>query len=394
MTVSFEEAVQLYNKADYAGAEDAFAQLTEKAPDQSVYWLNLGNAQFKMDKLVLAESNWQKTLELNPLEANAYLNIGNYYYADEDYQLAITYWEKYLKLESSNSTVLLNLGLAYERLGRLWYAFEFYKQYLEVAAGRENANVLQERIEKGKDVYLNNVSLADKLLKTGQIDKAIEAYDKTLGLYPATPKVYKAYGAALMTRQHFNGAVQAYEAAFEQYDADGTVLINLGVAYEKINDPFNAIWAYQKAVALQVKEARQLIDRINGLISAKSNIFQLTYDQAKVSLTLEHLNVAERQFKRLADVLDFCPELRDKVPGALSVIAREKDPMEKAKHFFYDAGEKAREAGNYPGAMSAYNKYLEIAPDGKHAAEVTQKKESMQQQMGQVIKTMLNNSAE
>jgi len=390
-TGMFEEAVRTYKKGDYAEAERVFLQLAEKDPDQSVYWLNLGNARYRMGKKPIAEQNWQKALTLNPIEANAYLNLGNHFYSQENWLLAITYWQKHLTLQSEQPSVILNLGLAYEQLGNLWQAFDYYRQYLTLSPASKEAVALKRRLDSGQEAYVNNVAYAEKMMKQGHLDKALAAYDQTLTAYPATPKVYKAYGAVLMTCHRYEDAQKAYEAAWLQHPEDGTTLVNLGVAYEKQNRPFEAIWAYQQAIHHKVPESRQLSERVNALIKKHPTVFDVALEQGKDWIKAEHLNSAQQQFDRLAQILDLCPALAPTINSALKVIAQYKNPLHHAQQFFYDQGEQHRNQGNYPKALIAYNKYLEIAPNGDRVGEITQKKATIHEQMGKVIQTMLKN---
>lgn len=377
---SFKEGLEAYLAEDFIAAEAAFLRCLEEEPDSSEVLLNLGNTYFKLDNLPRAEELWRKAIHLNPLEDKGYLNLGNLFYSQNDYDKAIDYWERCIKLRDEHADAYLNLGLAYEALSRMHEAHKYYHQFLARAAGLPPIR-LRRRIEEAHQVAEQNYRLAEKYMRAGILSKAKEAFKACCAQYPLPPKMYQHYATVLYQLQEYPDAALWFEAAYEMLEDEATILINLGVVYEKLDDPFRALWAYGLALGRDPQSnASKIRQRYDALWSQSGvSLLRTRIEEVKSLISSADYRKAERLARYCRDVAS-CSNSKEplaEIDEIVNALEERKDPKKQVAMKFYSLAEEARASGRYEEALAHYERYLELLPDGDKAEEVVGMKEQM-----------------
>ena len=82
---------------------------------------------------------------------------------------------------------------------------------------------LEAMLARGQDNALLRYSLGNEYLKLGQLDTAIEHFQKCVAHDPAYSAAWKLLGKALVDRNRLDEAVTAYEAGIRVADAKGDI---------------------------------------------------------------------------------------------------------------------------------------------------------------------------
>ena len=387
----FAKGIAAWSAHDYAGAEAAFLQVLEFEPYSSETMLNLGNAYFKQNKYEQAEDIWVKVVNINPMEEKVYLNLGNLFYKVKKYRKAIYYWEIFKKLNPIHDAINLNLGLAFEMNGQLVDAYRHYNLHLHSHAGPEGEQ-LRKRMDEAKKVALHNLEAAETLMKRGKLEKAKEAYLSCINMTPLHPKAYKHFATVLYQLNELEAAAEWFERTYRDMEHDIGTLINLGVVYEKLDDPLQALWAYTTAFKTNSKKVPPAVQKRCKQIweAGGRGLLNQNYEKVKKLAQSRQYDEAEMLVKRLWDVAflldkDMVPEYKEK----LGFLYDRKNPRKMAANIAFALGEDLREKGQFERAIHFYERYLELMPDGDKGPTALERKTEMEKTISSIVGAML-----
>lgn len=389
---NFNKGTQAYLAGDYVSAETAFLKVLEFDPHASEVMLNLGNVYFKKKDFQKAQSFWEKAVTLNPLEDKCYLNLGNLYYSKKLYAKAVYQWEIFKKLNHDNLNVHFNLGLAYEALGNLKESYHNYQIFISKSNDNE-ASKLKKKIEEARRIAQHNIIQAENLMQTGKLEKAKIAYENSVLIYPLSPKSYQHYATLLYRLNKLSESARWYEVAYKELPNEIGILINLGVIYEKLDDPFQALWAFctamrqeaAKTVAYKIKSHCESLWRTHG-----DGLMKEKLEETKKLIENCRYEEAEHIAKRMWDIVfNREPNSLPSIKGILEFLEERKDPKKQAANIAYTLAEDFRNKGQYEKALKYYERYLEILPRGDKAQEIKDKQEQISKIISAVINSML-----
>jgi predicted O-linked N-acetylglucosamine transferase (SPINDLY family) len=211
-----------------ADAEGQFRQAIELRPEFVGAHNDLGNVLKQQDKTAEAELHYRRTLELNPSHAAAHNNLGVILAAGGNLDEAIVYYKRALELDPRDADTHLNLGNALRTLRRPDEAIAAYR------------NAIASR----PDLAEAHLGLGASLQECAQLDDAIASYTDVLAIDPRSVDGHNKLGTALREAGQPEAAIPHFRAALE---ADALWEIGL---------PFDAVAAWQQAVALKPDDAK------------------------------------------------------------------------------------------------------------------------------------------
>ena len=113
-SISDEELARLYLiRKQYREAQDLFYQLTQRQPNNAVYWNELGISFHNQAALNAALKCYERSAKLDHHYADAQNNAGTIWYERKKYAKAIRAYKRALKLREDFAPFYLNLGYAY-----------------------------------------------------------------------------------------------------------------------------------------------------------------------------------------------------------------------------------------------------------------------------------------
>ena len=165
-----------------------------------------------------------------------------------------------------SSSVLYNIcGAAYKGLGQLDTAIEAYNK--AVAIKPNNA-----------EAYYN---IGNVFKSQGKLEEAIEAYNKAVGIKPDDAEAYLNMGVALREQGKLEKAIEAYNKVLALKPDYADAYYNMGNALEEQGKLEEAIEAYNKALTLKP-----------DYTEAYSNMGVALKDQGKLEEAIEAYNKA------------------------------------------------------------------------------------------------------
>lgn len=232
---------------------------------------------------------------------------------------AIALYQKAIEIQPTSADFKYALGTAYQQKGDLDQAIAAYQQAQSIAP---NEPVYKKAI---KDV---------SILKAGPLVK--QAYDK-------------------QTAGDMAGAISLYTQATQLDPDNGSIYMNLGVAYQASDDFNNAYNAYAKSYELDPKgsiDCLYLMGAIDENFNRGMQAINKYNKYRQVAPTGQYAGLAKDRVLALT--------ANPNAPQKLSTSGDIKNAQEASSS--YDQAVKMQQAGNYDGAIPLYQKASSLMP--------------------------------
>jgi len=230
------------------------------APDQPVYYVNLGNLYKELNRFDEAVSCYRKALELDPRNMEALNNFGITLKDMGKLEEAATAYRKAIAMDSAYAVAHYNLGDVLKRLNRTDEAMASYRKAFAIdphlastmlVAGLDCLNAgmrdeamacFQELAAIKPDFYEAHVNVGVAWYDKGRFDEAIDSYRRAITLNPGHAIAHRNLGTALYSQGRFDEAITSYRQAIalqpdyvEALDNLGSVLLGKGRFAEAIS---------------------------------------------------------------------------------------------------------------------------------------------------------------
>jgi tetratricopeptide (TPR) repeat protein len=226
-----------YGKDDYDRQIEYYKKILALDSNKTEIYYGMAFAYYKKKDYGNAIECYNKVLKLNSDTTTVYVNIGLIYYEMKDYDKAVEYMEKNLALEPDSSFSYYIIGKTYKSKGDTANA-SYYKE-----------------IVNGMAYY-----------RRGNYDKAIERYEKAIGLKPDYAWAY--YNMAVVEKNYYE-AIEYYEKAIKLKPDFAEAYFRIGYNYyillevnkttgelnKKIGIEFDKTLAENKAIGYLKKAA-------------------------------------------------------------------------------------------------------------------------------------------
>jgi len=160
---------------------------------------NLGAALFNKGQVDEAMAQYQKNLEINPNDVATHNNLGNAFVHKKQLNEAIAQYQKALEIDPINAEARNHLGNALFLKGKVDEAIIQFQKSLEI-----NPNIA--------DAHSN---LGNALFQKGQVEEAIVQYQKTLEINPNIAEAHYNLGVALSQQGKVDEAMVQYQKTLE-----------------------------------------------------------------------------------------------------------------------------------------------------------------------------------
>jgi len=397
-------------KADLAN--DLLLDCLEKFPDKDAEPLRILHER----ATTLAESPGgaskaiallERILEIkgDPYADNFANRVGNVWFQVMEFDKAIGQYTKAISLNSTVPIYYYNLGLANDRLDRLEEAEAAFGKYLEMdTSSPDNLNTIGvffykklRKYEKALALYKQAIegnpkddnfhyNLALAYEKLEQWNEAEAAYLKAVECDPQDPENFNGLGVFYYGRQMYENAVANYRQAIALNDSEALYHANLGLAFQQMDDPEGELTEYLRAAGLNnryfLEVGRIYYNRnefrksIESFEKAGEIIDQFPVNLAYLGLCLENLGQPDRAEAIFRDAIGKDPSLDDYFYNRMGIINYRSGRHAEAVQFYQEAIQRVQLAiyqenlglayeglGDYPSAIAAYHKAMELEPD-------------------------------
>ena len=277
------------------------------------------------------------------------------------------------------SAILFNIqGAVLKGLGQLDHAIEAYNKALAIKPDYAEA------------YYNMGVTLQDQ----GKLEEAIEAYNKALAIKPDYADAYYNMGVTLQDQGKLEEAIEAYNKALAIKPDYAEAYNNMGNALQEQGKLEEAIEAYNKALAIKPDYAEAYYNmgvtlqdqgKLEEAIEAYNKALAIKPDYAEaynnMGVTLKEQGKLEEAIEAYNKALAIKPDYAEAYNN-MGVTLQEQGKLEEAIEAYNKAlaikpdyaeaynnmGDALKEQGKLEEAIEAYNKALAIKPDYAEAA--------------------------
>jgi len=134
----FEKALAAMKSGENARAEALLRKVSNKHPDLSGPYVNLGLIKFSAGDVDEAEKYFKKALEVNPRSAISYNHLGIILRGKGDFKEAKRNYEMALDIDPNYANAHLNYGILLDLyLGQLESARDHYQKFQDLSGGND-----------------------------------------------------------------------------------------------------------------------------------------------------------------------------------------------------------------------------------------------------------------
>ncbi len=355
---SFEEAIESGKKS------------LELAPDRlDEVQVLLGNAYLQSGSDDLAAFAFEGAIESasDRYRALRCLEIGEFYRNMEKNAEGIRYWEMALAEKPDNEVLRYEIGRAYLQSGSLEQAIPYFEQVSDNSKIAENKSRATTLL-----AYISAV--------TGATSTSEEQYRSALEVWPSNHYAHSGLAHLLADQERFLEAKESFENAIKIYDEDVSLLIQLGIVCDKVDDIEGAERAANRAMEVDPEYAESYnflgymyaeraikLDRAVELIK---NALEIQPDDPNITDSLGWAYFQKGDIDKAIESLEKAVELltEDDLMGASVIYEHLGDAYEKA--------------ARYEDALLMWRKAIEGIPESTTANEKIQALARKQEKTG------------
>jgi tetratricopeptide (TPR) repeat protein len=371
-----KEGDEAFNKKNYRQAINKYFEAIGIVPFYPGAYYNKGYAHYNLKELDQSIKDLSTALTQGYKAIDVYKLRGYIYYEQKDFSAVLSDTE-----QPNNAYLYLLAGDAHRGLENFRAALNAYKKASEIDAQNPNTyyfialchNELREYAQQGeyarKAIQMASPFkgesydlLGQSLLAQKKYADAADAYEQALVSKPNLINAYTNLGNLYRILNRYDDAISAVERGLKLYPNDGNLWVSLGWYRSLANKHQDSITASAQAVKLLPNEhmgwtnmcrAYYDLQQFESAVTACGNALKLSPDDGET-----HLYIA-RAYEKLNKKNLATPSYAKAVTG-LSKFTRD-NPDEPDG--FYLLGNAYYSVDQYPKAVAAYQRSLELNPN-------------------------------
>ncbi len=403
----------LFGTGLYAEAAREFARVLELRPGDADAAEHLGSVNAELEAWDDAEACFKRALQAKPEHPGALLGLGRLFVRlDRDGAGAVL--ERFVRVAPDHPDGQWLLGWHLSKIGEYdraepllsratqidsrhrWAHAHLGELLLHRCRAAEAARHFEVHLEIEPESTKVRLLLGDALLEVERLAEAEAAYRAVLAADPGNPAAFSGLGHVLMRRGDHDAAVKVLMAALEAAPEVPDTLFRLAQAFAACGRHREAAARYRRGLDLvpgdreaqfglaSVLMASGQWDEAIGILERRC---QAEPDDARAHADLGKAlmgkGVPVRAAELLERAIDLAPEwaapyhwltdLHEKLAAwddARLVMSRYAAAFPEDPAAYFRIGRSYRSQGFDSEAGAAFRKYLRMAPDGPHAAEI------------------------
>lgn len=315
---------------------------------------SLGITLTRLERYDEAQQAFEEALRLNPNYPEAHENLGFLHASRGDTEAAIREYRIAIGLNGFHPQVWSNLGIALAKRGELDEAIRCFQRSLELypenfdartrlanaleSVGRRDEALAQRRLLPPDDLD-RDMRAATELVKSGDYERAIPAFQTILAAHPDEYDVHRALGDVLFQLGRQHDALPHYTTALKGFPNDAVIHHRLGLSAQSDGQLDDAIRHMKRAKELDPTRAQVSHDLARVYIDKgempEAELYarecvRLAPDHADASMLLAHLAAragrASEAVQRFRDALRVQPDAPQALLGLAELLAQSQDP--------------------------------------------------------------------
>jgi tetratricopeptide (TPR) repeat protein len=391
-----------------------FTHAIEVTTGNAVAHCNLGQALAAAGKPEQARDEYTRALTIDPNYVSAMVSMSSYYNLHRNYDEAISCLNAALTIRPDSDQAHYNLALAFSGQGKTAQAVAEYRAALKINPRHDKAlvnlgatlaqqgdltnaiSLYQRALEIAPDNPYAHNALGGALESQGKLDDAVRQYSAALQIQPNLVEAHENLAVLLAGHGHFDDARSNFEAAIKLRPNDPALHLEFANTSFAAGDLDTAVTEYSNALKLQPGNlaahynlatalARQgqwdaalahfseVLRLKPGFADAHASMAIIMAQQGNYRGAIEHYRAALQLNPNLVTVQKYLAWLLATAPDAglrdgpeAVRLATGATQLAASDPTAWDALAAARaEAGNFPDAVTAANKAIELADAGK-----------------------------
>ena len=281
--------------------------------------LHAGERLLEQEDWVAARQAFERALQGEPHNARAYFGLGLALEGLADFDSALDAYAKAASLDVGLAEAHNNLGLLLRRKGNLHEALQSFESAVEADAKLASAHL--------------NLALVHEDL--GSLELARKSYRRSVKLEPANPLARVNFGLLLVRSGYKAEALQQLRVALPLARGNAAALAGIGNGLRRAGDPSAGVQAMQAAIAARSGKATPAL---------------------LAELALAQRAVGERE-------------------AAIETLRRALHLDAQYATGHYLLGNMLAGGDRFTEAVTHYERYLALAPEGAHAPKARQRLE-------------------
>ena len=333
----YADAVEAYNRGDYATSANLLRKATSINPENGSAWNELGRALLAMNQLDAAAEQFQTSIRKDPASRNAYNNLGLVYWRKREYEEAAAQFRRQMVVNPDDHYAHRNLGMMLRDQHRCSEAIPELQKALSLTPNQAETLLAEGECDldlgnRAKGIselqQATSISSAPNILNSAayalarrhiEIEMAEKWSDACLSVEKSrlqnvsldhlTPEElnYVSRMAAYWDTRGWiyflrsdNSNALSYVGAAWSLRADPSVGDHLGQIYEKLGRTEDAATAYAIAIASGEQPTRARNDS-DDLADAKEKLARLTKGKADGRIAKARTDLSERSTTSVAN---------------------------------------------------------------------------------------------
>ncbi len=391
---------------EFAKSIEPFERALQKSPENIGIFNSLGTAYMAVKRPEDAVKCYKKALELNPKAPMSYYNLGSAYQIQQNHREACEYFRKAVELDKDDESFKVALAMSEVKLEQYDKAAELYKSLMLQHPEKENYKynlvtcyealgkisaaiaMLEEMVYVNQKFILPAQKLASLYIKTNQLGKAKDIYDRILLKNNPSAEILHQYAILSSSLCDTDTAERILKKVIKMNPDIAKAHKDLGIIYLNKRLFDYAEDEFKTALRLAPNDFEIIFEYGNFLYSiSKNNDAERFYREA---LDIEPDNILALTFMALNKlILNQLDSARDYIMKAMKInphheyiqfcagrILYARKEFEDAKHYLIRAVEQNPdietqntlaltyyELGEYESAINIFNNILAKKPD-------------------------------
>lgn len=344
-------------------------------------------------------NGWLAAIRVAPHIANNYAGLATAYQLNGDFDNAERSYRRALQLDPNNE--ISTTGLKNLEIDRINKQIDLY---LNRAISYQKKGLYEESLSnyvralnldpENPDIHYN---IGTAFQAKGDYDRAGRAYKRALELKPdyadansalaslaldlKEKNIKEAFSQAIKFQdsKNYTEAIRVYEKLFIDRPDDDSLLFNIGICYQAMENYDKAAEYYKKAYEKSPKKEYQVA--LEDTLVIKSNVL---LEEAIAAQTDGNISVAVKKYEEVVRLnpdnsgawynLGTAYQGEEKLDLALDAYKKafELDPKEQSDAIFFSAAIYEQKK-NFVNAIELYEKYIQIDPQGTYAGSAAER---------------------
>ncbi|MGE5681147.1 MAG: tetratricopeptide repeat protein, partial [Bacillota bacterium] len=260
MKYNYQNALELFQKNDYNGAENILIKMHNDIPNDIDVTYFLAVTKSKTGCYQDAVSLFNDVLSLDKSHIEAHYNVALAYQNLEMIEQALFHYQRALELNPFLSEAQNNLAIIYKQLGNIEAAEKAFAQAIKSKPNNQNAVSNLSGLTSGKKAPKELLE-AQTLYNNKEFDKAFDQLQLLYRKNPTDIDILNLLGMVCFSKNNLDDAVKYYEEILSINENSEIAHYSLGVCYQGKENNDLALKYYIKAIELKP----DYLDALNNL---------------------------------------------------------------------------------------------------------------------------------